>query len=261
MPAATPTPFSSRLRHWRRLRGFSQLELATRAEVSPRHISFMETGRSRPSSTMVLKLAETLDVPLRERNDLLRAAGFGPSFPSRDLSEPDLAPLRAIVDRMLRQHEPYPAFVIDRWWDVVAVNEPAERLFPEVTSGAQANAIETYLGPGIMRQVVENWAEVAWVTVHRLRHEAALAAEDERLQALLRRAEELIADVPPPAETDFDAPVVATKLRLGDQRVATISTITSFSGARDVTIDELRIELVFPADDAADAFFRAMAAS
>ncbi|TPV96261.1 MAG: helix-turn-helix transcriptional regulator [Myxococcales bacterium FL481] len=254
----SPSPFGQQLKHWRRLRGMSQLDLAHRAEVSPRHVSFVETGRSRPSSDMVLRLADSLDVPLREQNDLLRAAGFGPAFAERELEASDMAGVRRIVRRMLLQHEPFPAFVIDRYWDIVDANAAARRMFPE--AGTSPNAIETFLGPGMYRQIVENWADVAWATFARLRREATTSGSDPRLAALLARAETLMADAPAPAKhVHADAPAIATRLRAGDAVISTISTIASFSTARDVTLDELRIELVFPADEAAEAFFAAAA--
>jgi transcriptional regulator with XRE-family HTH domain len=261
-PAATPSPFGLQLRHWRRVRGWSQLDLALRAEISPRHLSFMETGRSRPTAGMVLRLAEALDVPLRERNELLNGAGLAPAYPERALNAEELAPFRAIVDRMLKQHEPYPAFAIDRWWDIVAANRPAQRLLPQAFAGDnRTNAIEVFLAPGMVRDIMENWQELAWTTVARLRREVAAAGSDRRLRALLDRAEALIADVHPPDMDGASTPVVASRLRLGDRLVHTVTTIASFSAARDVTLDELRIELVFPADDEADAFFRQVAAA
>lgn len=255
----------------------SQLDLSLAAGVSTRHVSFVESGRSSPSREMVLRLAETLELPLRTRNDLLRLAGFAPAFPERGLEEPELATVRAIIEQMLNKHEPYPAFVLDRMWNIVRANPSAERLFasalaPEASgaSGAsgvaeqgsvhatEVNAIEVFLGPGVFRDIVENWEEVAWVTLSRLRREAA-AGHDEELHALLARAESFLGDRKPPANLDIHAPTVAPRLRFGDQVISTISTIASFTAARDVTLEELRVELIYPADDAAERFFHALA--
>lgn len=261
-PVSLPSPFGLQLRHWRHVRGWSQFELSLQTEISPRHLSFMETGRSRPTVGMVLRLAEALDVPLRERNELLKGAGFAAAYPERALNAEELAPFRAIVERMLKQHEPYPAFAIDRWWDIVAANRPAQRLLPQVAGDdIRANAIELFLAPGSVREMVENWQELAWATVGRLRREVAATGSDRRLRALLERAETLIADVHPPEADGGSPPVVSSRLRLGDRVVHTVTTVASFSAARDVTVDELRIELVFPADDDADAFFRQVAAA
>ncbi len=253
-------PFGSHLKDFRRLRGMSQLALAAAADVSPRHVSFVESGRSRPSRQMVLRLAESLDMPLRARNELLHLAGYAPAFPERRLDEPALAAISSIIEQMLKQHEPYPAFVIDRYWNVVRANATAGRLFAGLMPEQPFNAVEMFLGPGPFRQVVENWEEVAWVTLNRLRRDAALAGRDERLNALLARAEELMADVEPPADADTSAPTVTSRLRMGEQVVETISTIASFNAARDVTLDELHVELIYPANAEAEAFFRSAAA-
>ena len=210
---------------------------------------------------MVLRLAEALDLPLRESNELLGAAGFASAFPERALNAEELAPFRAIVERMLRQHEPYPAFAMDRWWDIVAVNRQGQRRFPQVPGGGHTNAIEVFLGPGMFREIVENWQELAWITVARLRREVAAAGSDRRLRGLLDRAESLIAGVPAPESDAPSAPAVCSRLRIGERVVNTITTVASFSAARDLTLDELRIELVFPADEEADAFFRQMDAA
>lgn len=258
--AAERPPFGRRLQHIRRQRGMSQLALASVAAVSPRHVSFIESGRAQPSRQMVLRLAESLDVPLRGQNELLQLAGFASFFPERRLDEPALAGVRSIIDKMLRQHEPYPAFVLDRYWNIVQSNQAAAQLFTALMPQPPANAVEMFLGPGPFRQVVENWQEVAWVTLTRLRREVTLSGGDDRLQTLLARAEELAADIEPPDRADTAAPTVMARLRLGDHTVNTISTIASFNAARDVTLDELHVELIYPADDAADLFFRGFVA-
>ncbi len=257
---ATP-PFGQQLKHFRRMRGMSQLDLAFAAGVSPRHISFIETGRSKPSEDMVLKVAESLGIPLREQNTLLRSAGYAALFPARRLDEPALAPMRRIIERLLTRHEPYPGFVIDRYWDIVQLNRPARQLFSELLPKQLPNAIDLFLGPGPMRELVENWREIAWHTLHRLRREAADVSTDAKMTTLLQRAERYMEDVPMPQHLDVDAPGLTTKLDLGECKVNTVSTIASFNVARDVTVDELRVELVFPADDAADAFFHQAAQS
>lgn len=252
-------PFGSELRDFRRRRGMSQLALATAAGVSPRHVSFVESGRSAPSRQMVLKLAATLDLPLRAQNDLLHLAGFAPAWPERRLDEPALAAISSIIGQMLAQHEPYPAFVLDRYWDIVRANATADRLFANLLPERPWNAVDVFLGPGPFRELVENWQEVAWVTLLRLRREAAVSGPEDPLHELLARAENWMADVEPPGDFDTRAPTVTSRLRIGDVVVNTISTIASFNAVRDVTLDELHVELIFPADPAAAAFFRAAA--
>ncbi len=249
-------PFGHQLKDFRRIRGMSQLELSVAAGVSSRHVSFIESGRSSPSREMVLKLADTLNMPLRAQNNLLHLAGYAPIFPERHLDAPELAGVNNIIGQMLLQHEPFPAFVLDHYWNIVRGNDTALRLFSTMVPEMPFNAVEMFLGPGVFRDVVENWEEVAWVTLHRLRREVTIAGNDEQMQSLLARAEELMRDVGPPENIDTTSPTVMSRLRLGDQLVTTISTIASFNAARDVTVDELHVELIYPADAEADAFFR-----
>lgn len=259
MQPATDTrpPFGSQLRDVRKLRGMSQLALATAAGVSPRHVSFVESGRAQPSRQMVLTLASTLDLPLRAQNDLLHLAGYAPLYPERRLGEPALAAISGIVDRMLAQQEPYPAFALDRHWNIVRTNETAADLFAStMPAGPPYNAVRLFVGPGPFRRLCENWQEVAFVLLARLRRDVVTAGGDETLRALLAEAESFLADVEPPADVDVSAPTAMSRLRFGDDVINTISTLASFTAARDVTIDELHVELVYPADAAAEAFFR-----
>ena len=259
---ANLSPFGQQLRRWRRARGLSQLQLALRATVSARHVSFVETGRSRPSERIVLQLAEALSVPLRERNALFRAAGLPPRYPERALSAPEMSAAKQLLSRMLDKHEPYPALVIDRWWYVVDANRAAKTLFAELASLDQpVYAVRTLLGPGPYRTLIDNYAEVAWATVARMRREVVAAGQDERLRSRLALAEELIADVPRPLLEAIDSPVIATRIRMGNQVIRTVSAIASFGAAHEVTLNELRIELVYPADLVAEDFFRQLADS
>ena len=210
---------------------------------------------------MVLRLTETLDLPLRERNELLRAAGFSPAFPERGLDEPEMAPVRGIVDQMLRNHNPYPAFLLDRLWNLLDANETARKIFPMPVGDEAANAVELFLGPGAFRDMVENWSEVAWATLTRLRREVVAAGHDSELAGVLARGEDYLRDVPAPEGFDSNSPVIAPRLHLGDQTLSTVSAIAHFTAARDVTLEELRVELVFPADSTAEGFFEALSAS
>src|SRR5262245_13420592 len=194
---ARPTAFGRHLRAWRRQRGVSQLELSLRAEVSQRHLSFIETGRSRPRAEVVHRIAQALDIPLRERNAMLAAAGLGPSYPELPLAAAPVAPFRDAIERLLRAHEPFPAIVIDRWWDVVAANRAATRMLPLPDEGT-VNALDLFVGPGSLRDAIENFAEVGATFLHRLRREVADGGPDPRLEALLGRAEALMRDVPAP---------------------------------------------------------------
>ena len=220
--------------------------------MSQRHLSFIETGRSRPGTDVVLRLAAALDIPLRDRNRLLESAGLKAHYPEVELSAGVSAPFRAAISRLLAAHEPYPAFVLNRWWEVVDANSAARRLFPASADGVQ-NAVEAFLAPGGMREIIDNFAEVAGMYLRRLQAEVA-EASDERSLRLLARAKELLADVDLGTD-DGDGLVICPRLRLGDEVVSTATMVARFGATREVTLDELRVELIFPADDAARAFF------
>ncbi len=250
--AAPATAFGKQLRLWRSWARLSQLDLANRAGLSQRHLSFIETGRSRPGTDVVLRIATALDIPLRDRNRLLESAGLAPHYPEVGLTDSLSAPFLAAISRLLESHEPYPAFVLNRWWDVVDANAAARRLFPAATDGS-VNAVEAFLAPGGMREIIDNFSEVAGMYLRRLQSEVA-EASDERSLMLLARASELLADVDLGADTG-DRLVICPRLRLGDEVVSTATMVARFGATREVTLDELRVELIFPADAAARSFF------
>jgi transcriptional regulator with XRE-family HTH domain len=252
------------LRDWRRRRRLSQLELALEAGVSARHLSFLETGRSRPSAEMVLHLAESLEVPLRERNGLLLAAGYAPAYGQRDLAEPEMTPVREAIHRVLRGHEPYPAVVVDRHWGLVAGN----RSVPLLTAGVAehlleppVNVLRVSLHPEGVAPRIVNLAEWRAHLLDRLGREA-VASGDPALSAL---HEELAGyqREEPGHVPDLAAGGIAVPLRLrsGDAELAFISTATTFGTAVDITVSELSIEAFFPADDATSEFVRSWAQS
>ena len=249
---ASATVFGRQLRLWREWARLSQLDLAIRAGMSQRHLSFIETGRSRPGSDVVLRLAAALDLPLRDRNRLLESAGLPAHYPEVGLSDDASAPFRAAISRMLESHEPYPAFVLNRWWEVVGANAAARRLFPATAHGVQ-DAIEAFLAPGGLREIIENFEEVAGMYLRRLQAEVA-EASDERSLRLLARAKELLADVDLGTNAG-DGLVICPRLRLGGEVVSTATMVARFGATREVTLDELRVELIVPADEAARAFF------
>ena len=249
------TAFGRYMKQWRRQRGLSQLELAVRAEVSQRHISFIETGRSRPREDVVNKVAEALEVPIRDRNILLEAAGLVPSYPEVLLSDGVAAPFLSTIRKMLESHEPYPAYVINRWWDLIDANAAGRRIFPE-TSDDPINLVDAILGPGPMREMIENFSAVGWMFLRRMRREVAGSGPDERLQELLERAEVYMRDVPVDVEDPGGELVICPHLRIGDQVIKTVGMVARFGTAREVTLDELRVELVFPRDEEAEAFFK-----
>lgn len=258
MAEANLSPFGHQLRRWRRVRRMSQLDLAHAAGASPRHISFIETGRSRPGEALVVRLAETLDVPLRERNELLRAAGLPPMYAEASLDAELLAPYRTLVERMLEQHEPFPAFAINRWWELVRANRMAKLLFGEVAEGT--DLLELTMGAGGIGQRIRNLPDVVAATTERLRRELEETPSDERLAALVERAEARARELPPPSGPV--GPVVCPILDMGDGvELRTITAIAQFNAPRAVTLDELRVELIYPADAATEAVLRSLAAN
>lgn len=242
--------FGPALRHWRETRRMSQLALGLEADVSARHISFLETGRARPSRGMVLRLCERLEVPREGRNRLLTAAGLAPAYASRDRSSQDLAPVRAAVDWTLSRHAPYPAFSIDRHWRLVDLNRPAAALFGAAGIHPGASLIEALMSDAALRAAIVNLDEVLRHVAARLRTESAHLGGDAVLDAAVARME------PAPDEESGQMPaIVPTVYRLGEVCLSLFSTIAQFGTAEDVALSELRIELMFPADDATRAFF------
>ena len=249
------TAFGRYMKQWRRQRGLSQLELAVRADVSQRYVSFIETGRIRPREDVVHKVAEALEVPIRDRNILLEAAGLAPSYPEVPLSDGAAAPFRNAIRKMLESHEPYPAFVINRWWELIDANAAGRRFFPQTGDGP-INLVDAFLGPGPIREMIENFPAGAWMFLRHMRREVADSGPDERLRELLERAEAYMKDVPFDSEGPGSELVVCPHFRIGDQVIRTVGIVARFGTAREVTLDELRVELVFPRDEEAEAFFR-----
>jgi transcriptional regulator with XRE-family HTH domain len=270
IPAARELPaqtFPELLRTWRQRRRLSQLELALASGVSQRHLSYLESGRSRPSRAMILQLAETLEVPLRERNDWLLAAGFAPAFRARALDDPDMAQVLGVVRLMLTNHEPFPALAIDRAWNIRLANTAFERMIGLLgadvwtrVGGPMRNLMRLTFHPEGLRPWVANWAAVAPLLWHRAQREAeALGGDDMR--ALL--AELAPAQAPEtlrlPADTPL-LPVLPITLAKDGLTLSFFTVIATFGTAQDVTTDELRIETLFPADEATAALCRAAAA-
>lgn len=247
--------FGQRLRYWRLRVGLSQLELAEQSGTTPRHLSFLETGRSRPRRELVIRLAVALDA-IRERNALLVAAGLPNSYPSHALTEDVMRPIRMVLDKVLHAHEPYPAWVVSSGLHFLSSNRAAEALFPGMCSMSPEAIVDMWFGPGPLRQVIENWQDVVWAGIAGLRREAA-SSSDPELFELLRRAEEHARHIPPPEDRDLSAfPVVCPRFKIGDFTLRTISTVMRFDTAIEETASQLRVELMFPADEESDSFFK-----
>jgi transcriptional regulator with XRE-family HTH domain len=246
--AAEPSRFACELRHWRRTRHWSQLELAVRAGTTQRHLSFIEQGRSRPGRAIVLRLAESLGLSLRERNRLLLAAGYAPVFPESRLDDPDLRPVREVLDRVLDGHLPCPAVVTRPYGEVVAAN----RALAVLTGGAvpellepPVNVLRVALHPDGMGRRVENLAEWGRHIIDSLRVQAS-RSPDDRLDAFITELESYVpAFNPGPGHVGFAVPL---RLHTDDGELHLITTLTSFATATDVTLAELHLEAFLPAD-------------
>jgi transcriptional regulator with XRE-family HTH domain len=254
--AAPPSRFAAELRGWRHRRRWSQLELAVRAGTTQRHLSFIERGRSRPGRAMVLRLAESLTLPLRERNELLLAAGYAPVFTETPLDDTGLRPVREAIDRILAGHLPCPAVVTRPYGELVAANDALAVL----TEGAAAellrppvNVLRLALHPDGMGRRVENLAEWGRHIIDSLRRQAA-HDPDSRLDAFIAELERYVpATAPGPDHVGFAVPL---RLRSADGELHLISTLTSFATATDVTLAELHLEAFLPADEATAAILR-----
>ncbi len=258
-PSAGTAGVGKLLREWRERRRLTQLDLALAANVSTRHLSYLETGRSRPTSAMILQLSDALDVPLRERNALLLAGGYAPAFPEHAIDAPPLSAVSQAINAVLEGHQPYPAVVVDRHWELVAGNAAVELL----TAGAAAhlleppvNVLRLSLHPEGMAPRIANLPQWRAHILHRLVHQIAATGDPglEQLHAELR-------DYPGGAEpvSEPGAIVVPLRYRAAAGELAFISTTTVFGTPLDVTVAELAIEAFYPADAATAAAMRALA--
>ncbi len=264
-PQTPAAPVGVLLRRWRGIRRASQLGLASLAGVSSRHLSFIETGRAQPSREMVARLAEALEIPLRERNALFLAAGYAPAYSETRLAAPGMERARQAIEFILRQQEPYPAFVLSRHWELLQVNAGAKRFFNYLRGGARthSNILREVFDPKALRPLVVNWDEVAGDLIRHLHNEVAAAPSDTKAAALL---EEMLAYPGVPSawrNSDFhqpSTPLLTAVYRKGEQELRFFSTITTFGTPQDVTLDELRIECSFPADEGTERICRELAA-
>ncbi|MEO0636761.1 MAG: helix-turn-helix domain-containing protein [Pseudomonadota bacterium] len=250
------TSFSSLLKHWRKLRRFSQLDLALEAGVSARHLSFLETGRAAPSRDMVLRLASDLEVPLADRNGLLQAAGFAAEYHQRDWSSEQMKPLRKAVDILLESHHPFPAFAIDRYWRVIQTNGTAAIMLGAMGVGLGDSLLAPFEDTDRLKQFISNWREVGAHLAVRLKTEARELGNDAFLSAAAERLAEQC------GQGDLQSvqqAVIPARYLLGDMGVSMFSTITQFGTPGDIAVADLRIEHLFPADDDSEAILRSVA--
>mgnify|MGYP002777068999 CR=1 FL=1 len=263
--------FGTLLKHWRNQRGLSQLDLAVTSQVSQRHISFLESGRAKPSREMVLQLAIVLEIPLRQQNLMLTAAGFAPIHAETDLSAPEMSSVRKAIDFMLRQQEPYPAFVVDRYWNLLLTNTAASRLLAAFIDLSQLhthfyrdgniNLMRVMFDLRGVRPFVVNWQDVAEHLLQRLHREAMVEGESERSTALLNElmsypgVSELWQTSNRAAQHTL---LLTTHFKREALELQFFSTIATLGTPYDITLQELRIECLFPADERTEHHWKAI---
>jgi transcriptional regulator with XRE-family HTH domain len=247
--------FADLLKHWRGVRRLSQLALATEAEISARHLAFLETGRARPSREMVRLLGHVLDLPFGEQNALLLAAGYAPIFAERDLGAPELTPVQRALEFILAKHEPYPAIVIDGRWDIRMRNAASARIFGalrrhyEMSDELARNAMHVACHPRGLRQFVLNWEEFVAPLVQAVHREAAHgSAASARLRDALLAYPGIPATWNAPDARAPDSPLLTMRFKHGALALTFFTTLTAFAMPRDVTLQQLKIECFYPAD-------------
>ncbi|WP_306251216.1 helix-turn-helix domain-containing protein [Parvularcula sp. IMCC14364] len=252
--------FGDILKEWRGIRRISQLDLSLEADTSSRHVSFLESGRSRPSRGMILKLAEALQMPRAAVNNALLAAGYAPVFPDLPQDHEALAPVHAAINTMLQSHMPYPGVVVDRHWDLINANMAAMQMFAAAGLTGVNNMVEMLIVDDPENSIIVNWPELASLTLARLKTENLHCGGNPRLQKMIAdlaghsrfEGEDLSA-------VDLYAPVIPMVLRIGDMQLTLFSTIAQFGTVQDITLSDFSIELIFPVDDATRRWFESQA--
>jgi transcriptional regulator with XRE-family HTH domain len=257
-------PVGDLLRGWRNRRAMSQADLAFEAGISIKHLSYVETGKAIASREILLQLASPLGLSLRDRNALLEAGGFARQYGERDLSEPEVADAKRAIDLLLRRHEPFPAIVTDRRWNVLQANRSATRLMTMLLGPERMtrplNHMRMFLAPDQLRPYVMDWPDVAAALIARARHEAMAAPLDLALRSTWRELTKL-PDVAAPHLNESEAPGPLCEVRLckGDVSIGLIGAVLTLGTPQDVTLQELRVEMFMPADDASEAVLTALA--
>jgi transcriptional regulator with XRE-family HTH domain len=257
-----PDSFGTILKQWRNQRGFSQLDLAITSQVSQRHISFLESGRAKPSREMVLQLATVLEIPLRQQNLMLTAAGFAPIHTETDLSAPEMTSIRKALDFMLRQQEPYPAIVVDRYWNLLLTNNAATRLLTAFIDPDQLqtrfyldgkiNLMRVMFHPQGLRPYIANWEDFANDLLQRLHREALAEGESEQSTALFNELMSYpgVSEIWHTSNRAAQNTLLLTiHLKRNAFELQFFSTIATLGTPYDITLQELRIECLFPADE------------
>jgi len=261
MEKGTPRNFGEQLRWWRKRRGLAQLELAGAAGTSQRHLSFLESGRAAPSQQMVRSLAAALNLSLRQQNTFLVSAGYAAIWKEGKLGEPELAQVDAALDHILAQQEPFPAFVVDRYWNLKRANRGAAKLVEFILGAVPEGAVnlaDALLSPAVMRPFIVNWEEVALHFIRGVQADAIAdgSAESSSLLARLLSYEGLPGLSHSAVLEEAPRPLLPIQLRKSGISLHLFTTIATLGTAQDITVQEIRIENFFPMDDPTTRFFR-----
>ena len=272
-PTNRDASFGNLLKYWRNQRNFSQLDLALAGDVSQRHISFLESGRANPSQDMVLQLAAVLDVPLRDQNIMLTAAGFSPIYSESNLLSLEFEPIRKALGFILRQQEPYPALVMDRYWNLIQNNTTSQRLInwlihPEELrhsfgSSGKINLMRLMFHPQGLRPFVANWEELACHLIQRVYRETLVDGPSNQYMSLLKEIQ-TYSDIPQPWQIPnsctWQIPLLTVRFVKDELSLSFFSTIATLSTPHDIVLQELRIESLFPADELTEVNLRKLEA-
>lgn len=259
--------FGQLLKQWRLQRNFSQLDLSLASNVSQRHISFLESGRANPSRDMVLTLSTVLNIPLRQQNKMLTAAGFSAVYSEFDLNDPEVAPIRRALEFTLRQQAPYPAFVLDRYWNQIMMNKGAESFLKWLTVDIELpddigpNLVKLILHPQGIKKYVQDWELVASHLIHRVHRETKTAGQAQQSQSLfesLLTYPEVEALWRAPVKENWQLPLLNTTFSKDGHQISLFTTLTTLGTPQDITLQELRLECLFPADEETEDVFLAL---
>lgn len=249
--------FGNTLRKWRKQRRYSQLQLAVDIDVSSKHISFLETGRSKPSREMILKIGNFLFLPKREINSGLLAAGFSPVYAELPNNDAELEPVTTAIQQMLENHMPYPAIVLNQNWDVVNANKSAADLMSKIGFSSSTNLIQAIIDDDPKTSKIINWRESALAILSRLRYEISFIGGSDTLESLERElSEHIAATCDELSEAQPEKLILSTQFQLTDSVLSFFSIIAQLGTVQDVTVSELKVELMFPTDDATKTYYQ-----
>jgi len=243
------------LRGWRKQRRYSQLQLSLELGMSSKHVSFLETGRSVPSREMVLKIGGFLYLPKREINRGLYAAGYAPIYRELPIEHEDLKPVLNAIDKMLSSHMPYPAIVINQSWDVIKTNDSAIELLSNLGYLKHQNLIEALISDSQDTSKIINWREQVLMVLMRLRHEISMLNDSKRLEELEKKLSACLDQVDEVIDIEAGQPIIPVRLHMGNSVLSFFSIISQLSNIQDVSVSELKVELMFPADEVTMHFY------